>query len=168
MNENTGIRIEAVREVSNTGEEGFRITSIKALSSNQLPPLYLQGNRPVVWQRQAGIRDLLIKPDGTKANTTYLSKSFYTEKEMATRLRLIVEAGQHLTDANAKLKEKREKWQGKVVFVDGVEVQNGKTARQQPPNEPIELAERIADLWGEGKLLYRDEKGHIKPLKPLK
>lgn len=64
-------------------------------------------------------------------------------------------------------KYQTQEWQGRVVFVDGVEVQNGKTARQQPPNEPIELAERIADLWREGKLLYRDKKGHIKPLKPL-
>jgi hypothetical protein len=37
-----------------------------------------------------------------------------------------------------------------------------------PKDQPIELAVKIADLWGEGKLYYRNSKGHIKPLKPLK
>lgn len=172
MNTNTGIRIEAVREVSDTGEEGFRVMHVKALKRESLPELYLNGKREIVYERigyrQSGL--LLHHGDETMYRKSWngiLVNNFIPTAHMEKALAHIRAAGHHLTDVNAELKEKRENWQGKVIFVDGVETQNGKT-KQQPFDKPIELAERIANLWEGGKLLYCDKKGHIKPLKPLK
>jgi hypothetical protein len=160
---NTGIRIEAIREVNGKGEKGFRVLSVTALEQKKLPSLYLDNQKkPIVYL--AGDGDIGIK--NHSCGISWLSpKCFYTTNEIEKVNVHIQAAGNHLMEVNAHLRKERKTWQGKVTFVDGVAV----TVPDKPPkDQPIELAVKIADLWGEGKLYYRNSKGHIKPLKPLK
>ena len=181
---NTGIKIETVKEANDRGQEGFRITKIQALERKELPFLYLDGERESVYFSH-------FHPDNSphRHNTLYLRKGsdkiyvdgwdgvkldrFYSVENMEEINGHIRAAGQHLTEVNAKLAKKRTAWHGKTVFIDGVEQgqtnpDNSKaTSKTKNTNTdiPIPLARLIARLWGEDRLLYRNAKGHIKPLK---
>ena len=172
----TGIRIEAVKEVNDKGEQGYRITKIQTLTDKDLPKMYRRGERPVAvlgtgW---ADPENRLFLYDWELPvciqGWDYIWPRFYTCEDMEKILAHIKAAGQHLADVNAHLAKERESWQGKVTFIDGVEQEQEKDTvlNKQPSDEPIKLAEKIAELWGEGRLLYRNNRGHIKPLKPIK
>lgn len=172
--QNTGIRVEAIREVNDSGEQGYRVTKIEALTAKNLPEIYQKGERPVAilgtgWTDP---ENRLFLYDWKKvtyiANWSYVWSRFYTAEDMKKINSHIKAAGQHLADVNAHLAKEREAWHGKVTFVDGVATKDEAVFHKQPSDEPIKLAEKIAELWGEGRLLYRNSLGHIKPLKPLK
>lgn len=79
----------------------------------------------------------------------------------------IAAAGQHLADVNAHLKKERAAWSGKIVFVDGVAekpIKPSKTSVKIGESVP----ERIARLWAEQKLYYRDDAGDTWTFKPIK
>ncbi|MCK4791955.1 MAG: hypothetical protein KAV87_49945, partial [Desulfobacteraceae bacterium] len=154
MKKNTGIRVEAVKEINDKGI-GYRITAIVALPKDQLPDFYLKSDRAVIFLDSAG--DINFRnPSG------YLIKnSFYTKKEMIPRLAHIAAAGQHLADVN-QLAKNRKAWQGKVVFVDGID----KSAKPLKPSKTIVY--RSANEYHVSAIGYCNAKGHIKPLKPAK
>lgn len=170
--QNTGIRVETTQEISDNGVPGYRIIKIQALSDKDLPAMYLNGEKPVAilgtsWT--GGPDTKLYLYDREKLvcikGWDYVWPTFYTCEDMDKINNHIRAAGQHLADVNAHLRKERKSWQGKVVFVDGV-VSAWTATPSESPDIPIPLAEKIAELWGEGKLLYRDGKGRIRPLKP--
>ncbi len=175
MSKNTGIRIEAVREINGKGEMGYRITKIQALTAENLPSLYMDNDIAAILGIGWTNPDIRLYLKNNGGNTffsghNYIFQTFYTCEDMKKINAHIKTAGEHLADVNAHLRKERESWHGKVTFVDGVEQEQEKDTvlNKQPSDEPIKLAEKIADLWGEGRLLYRNSRGHIKPLKPLK
>lgn len=161
MSENTGIRIETVREITGNGKVGFRVLSVAALPESKLPAMYLDNDKkPIVCLDSTGELSL------NEGTYWVCPGSFYTTIEIEKRLAHIREAGQHLTDVNAHLRKEREAWHGKVTFIDGVATEDETVPSKNPEEISIPLAKRIAELWGEGRLLYRNARGHIKPLKP--
>ncbi len=164
MAKNTGIRIETVKEVSDTGEIGYRVTSVAALKREDLPIMYLVGNKPDVLL----INDhLVVRSAGDAATCVYID-DFYTQEGMDKINTTIAAAGQHLADVNATLKKERAAWSGPVVFVDGVA--EPKPLKPSKPSVKLgeSVPERIARLWAKGKLYYRDDTGDTWTFKPLK
>ena len=159
MSKNTGIRIEAVREISGNGDQGYKIVAVEALLDNQLPKFYLAGDRPIIYIWHNGSKNSLQKQPGFSYITV---GDFIPVQKMKKILAHIKTAGQHLADVNAHLAKKQEAWRGKVIFVDGIEQEQEKDTALSKQS----TAERIAKLGGEGRLLYRNSRGHIKPLKP--
>jgi len=161
---NTGIRIEATEEVNGKGEEGYRVTGIEVLEKKELPALYLDGEREVVYRYQWNNGNISLQGYGGSANL--LEEGRWCSRDvMEKALAYVRAAGQHLRDVNQELAKKRERWNRKVTFVDGkkiVTVTEGKPSVSSL-EMPILLAEKIAKYWGEGRLYYRNEKGQISP-----
>lgn len=162
----TGIRIETIKEVNDKGEQGYRITKIRALPAKDLPNLYYEEERPVVvlgvgWLNpdnrlylQIGKKSVCIQ--GYK----YIWPHFYTIENMEKINAHIKAAGQHLADVNRELAEKRKTWAGPVTFVDGVSVEKKVF---DPAKESRSVLERIPRLWAEGRLYFMDDNGVVQP-----
>ena len=138
----TGIRIEAVKEVNDKGEQGYRITKIQALTDKDLPKMYRRGERPVAvlgtgW---ADPENRLFLYDWELPvciqGWDYIWRRFYTTEDMKKINAHIKTAGEHLVDVNAHLAKERESWQGKVTFIDGEEICNKITKKSIRPWEP--------------------------------
>ena len=167
MSKNTGIRIEAVREINGKGEMGYRITKIQALTAEDLPSLYMDNDIATILGTGWTNPDVRLYLKNNGGNTffsgrKYIFQTFYTCEDMKKINAHIKTAGEHLADVNAHLAKEREAWHGKVTFIDGVEQDQEKNTALSKQS----IAERIAKLGGEGRLLYRNSRGHIKPLKP--
>jgi len=166
--QNTGIRVETIKEINSNGERGYRITKIEALSCEKLPNLYLknQKRRPIVIRNIDSLKAVTghFFEDGnyhqsSDCQSDYMAvDQFWPIAELEKAMKYIAAAGQHLAECNAELAKKRAEWNGKVVFVDGKLVSQS----QENLGAPIDLAVKLAKLWGAGQLLYRDDKGQIK------
>ena len=140
MSKNTGIRIETVREINDSGERGHKVISIKALQIKNLPAHYLNKNKTayLIWARKRTIEYEWKLILCTEENVKYsiVEGNFYTCEDMKTINDHIKAAGQHLADVNAQLRKERKSWHSKVTFIDGEEICNKITKKSIRPWEP--------------------------------
>ena len=120
MNNNTGIRIEAIKEVNSKGEYGYRITKIKALTAKELPDAYLDfPAREICFMVQTCCKRFLQCISIEHEKDRLIVGQWIGKHEFLAWQKYISRAGQHLTDVNRELAEKREDWNGLSVFIDG-------------------------------------------------
>lgn len=170
MSKNTGIRIEAIREISDSGEKGYRITKIEALNRSELPELYLDSSGATV---ALGTGGYLYLRAGGKAVCVNgwdgIRRTFYSTTDVRIILKHTQAAGQHLANVNAYLRKEREAWQGGVTFVDGVETGEKAPAPSSQENTPPvkKIAETLCGehiYWDGGRLYCSDSKGKFRKM----
>ena len=124
MKNQTGVSVKATKVVESDGEIGYLITKVKALNVLQLPALYLQGKKPIVYKSAFSKKAILCCSD--KGKPLYfgempgaLEGKIMSIDDFLKLMIHIKNAGKNLTDINAKLDKQKEEWNGTVVFVDG-------------------------------------------------
>ena len=135
----TGIIVKTKKEVKGNGVEGFRVTKVQCLAKSKLPDLYLEGLREVVflpWIRQEIGSGLQLFRDGRRVLGEVCVNNFYSPEKMEEINKHIRAAGQHLTEVNAKLADKRSRWHGAVTFKDGI-VKNDVSAKKERKRKRI-------------------------------
>lgn len=115
---NTGIKVKVENEVTSDGRIGYKVLKVQALTKAQLPKMYLEGQREVVFLTS---HCLTMYSRDTNECKGLCVGEFLSIQKMAQINAFIKAAGSHLTEVNEILAEKRVTWNHgkKVTFIDG-------------------------------------------------
>lgn len=120
------MKIVAQRIVTPKGVRVFQITGIEAMGLHQLPALYLEGERPVVymleWEKDGESFSCLKMEnvrefDGEPCCLYPHDGSPVSEENMEIILRHCAAATAHLTDVLSHLSKMEKFWNGEAVFL---------------------------------------------------
>ena len=127
-----GIRITMDKEFNSEGLQGYRITSVQALTLDDLPELYLMEGPSVFMKtlvdilpgsRIYGQTALCLLQDMKNVfvgEVQHITKgNFYTVKQMEFLCKHIADAGENLARVNKELKRIKA-WNGTYLCVDGL------------------------------------------------
>ena len=110
------IRIETEKIVRGDGYLYRKIVAVKMLTDGEVPALYTEGEKPIVYLGFTG-KVIYAVNRGTEVLYRYEVGNMYLEDNFQSLLDHCRKAGDHLMTVNAELKAKRADWNGKETFV---------------------------------------------------
>jgi hypothetical protein len=109
----TGIRIETEKVIMVSGDFGYKILSVNALTRNKLPWMYLKGEPCVYLHKPTYSKHYLSlgNQKEIKVGNTYTILKFQELMDYCKK------AGDRLMQVNKEIKERKKQWNGKETFV---------------------------------------------------